>query len=494
MSRTLTPPHPAAETKSNVGDGGRGTTPLCLLISSSRGVVVTSLSGCREVVIGRGDNCDVRIQDDSVSRRHARLRLGERISIEDLGSSNGTVVEGQRLRPYEEVLVRVGTVFELGATTVVFHRNVGFPAPERAVTNPPPAAGGDRFGAIVEDASMKRIYGLLDAVGPSPLSVLVLGETGVGKEVFAEALHRQSDRATMPFLQINCAALPESILESELFGHEKGAFTGADATKIGLFEAASGGTLFLDEIGEAPLSTQVKLLRMLENGEVLRIGSRRPLRVDVRFVSATNRDPRALIAEGRFRADLYHRLNGLTITLPPLRRRLDDVLPLARHFIKQACEKARRATPLMSVETERALLAYDWPGNVRELRKVVERALVISRGALLEPEHFQLETVSRPPSGSPEEVTPVAELREAPSGRRLVERPLGPDDTARRSTESLSAQIALIEEARILEALAQTAGNQSKAAKLLGITRRVLIHRLGLYGIPRPRKGSEGED
>jgi transcriptional regulator with GAF, ATPase, and Fis domain len=326
---------------------------------------------------------------------------------------------------------------------------------------------------------MKRLYEMLDVVAPTGLSVLVLGETGVGKEVFAEALHRRSSRVGAPFLKLNCAALPESILEAELFGYEKGAFTGATQTKVGLFEAADGGTLFLDEVGEMAPSTQTKVLRALESGEVMRLGSSTTRKVDVRFLSAANRDLRTLVAEGRFRADLFYRLNGITMTLPPLRKRPEDVLPLAEVFLGRAARKLGKPPPRLGGEARRALEAHPWPGNVRELRNVIERAVVLCRGEVLEPGHLLLhegELVAQPP---PPSTTPIPAPREDEQvTMRLPLRPGAPE---------LKGKLEEFERAQILEALAKTTGNQTRAAKLLGIARRTLIKKMVRYGIERPR-------
>jgi transcriptional regulator with PAS, ATPase and Fis domain len=318
-------------------------------------------------------------------------------------------------------------------------------------TLPPPDDGAE----IVSDASMRRMYALLDVIGPSPLAILVLGETGVGKELYAEAAHRRSARASRPFLKLNCAALPESILEGELFGYEKGAFTGATQARAGLFESADGGTVLLDEVGEMPLATQAKLLRVLESGEVLRLGSRQPRRVDVRFLSATNRDLRALAADGRFRADLYFRLNGVSVTLPPLRRRVHDIAPLARSFAQRTAAQLGRKAPHVGTAALAVLEGYAWPGNVRELRNVVERATIMCAGHEIQPEHLLLETIE--PAAPPED-------------GRLADR----FDAVKRRA--------------ILEALDKTAGNQLRAARLLGIARSTLVKEIERYGLPRPRK------
>lgn len=240
----------------------------------------------------------------------------------------------------------------------------------------PPLA--DEPALIAESPEMKRVLEIVDRVADSRATALITGESGTGKEVVAKRLHRLSPRREHPFVAVSCAALPETLLESELFGYEKGAFTGAETAKPGRFEVADGGTLFLDEIGEIPLSTQVKLLRVLQEREFERLGSNRPVRVDTRVIAATNRNLQRAVDEGRFRLDLLYRLQVVEIHLPPLRERPGDILPLARHFLaRQSALNDRRLTEI-APDAERALLAYAWPGNVRELENVIERAVVLA--------------------------------------------------------------------------------------------------------------------
>jgi two-component system response regulator AtoC len=419
---------------------------LAIVVISARGMLRKPLESGTAVVVGRDPGCDVVIDDESVSRRHARLVIGDPMRIEDLGSRNGTRVLGRRLTKGEPVALPVGSVAELGATTVVVLR--GSSSLRDGTLVPATGASAVAGGPAIADPAMQQIDALLDLVAPSMLSVLLLGETGTGKEIFAERIHARSKRADRPFLAINCAALQETLLESELFGHEKGAFTGATASKMGLFESADGGTIFLDEIGELPLSTQAKLLRVLQNGEVMRVGGLRPKRIDVRLVSATNVDLDAATAAGTFRSDLFFRINGFVVTLPPLRARRGDVLPLARHFLERAARAASTPPPRLTQAAEEALLGHDFPGNVRELRTVVERALVLA-GAR--------ETID----ASDLMLQPAVAHREGPADER----------------------------GRILDALTRSHGNQKEAAKMLGISRQTLATRLHKYGIGRPRKG-----
>jgi transcriptional regulator with GAF, ATPase, and Fis domain len=325
---------------------------------------------------------------------------------------------------------------------------------------------------VVVDPAMTRLYALVDLVGPSKISVLVLGETGAGKEVVAKALHAASTRRDQHMLTLNCAAIAPSLLESELFGFEKGAFTGAASAKPGLFESATGGTVFLDEVGEMPLETQAKLLRVLESGEVLRIGALKTIRVDVRFVAATHRDLAALAEQGKFRIDLLFRISGVTLAVPPLRERREDLFALAKFFLA-------RVRPTGKVElTDAALDAlrrHSWPGNVRELKSTIERAELLSRGAVIDVSHLTFGVGVALGAGSGLSVLPLAATAsEAP-------------DTQPKQ-QALSDEMSALERDRILAALEACGGNQSRAAKSLGISRATLIRRLEAYGVPRPRK------
>ena len=319
---------------------------------------------------------------------------------------------------------------------------------------------------VVNDPIMQQLHALIERVAAGNISVLLLGETGVGKEVFAETLHRRSPRAERPFLRLNCAAFSEALLESELFGHERGAFTGAVAAKPGLLETAEGGTVFLDEVGELPSTTQVKLLRVIEERCVQRIGSVKPLQIDVRFVSATNRDLEADVAAGRFREDLFFRLNGFSVLIPPLRERVSEIEPLARALLAADARSVGNArAPELSAEALHALRAYSWPGNIRELRNVMQRAALLCGGAAILPAHLPLEKMSMRVAASPPRERPPVERRAA-----------------------LLDELESVERQRILDALSAVGGNQSKAAKLLGISRNTLMNRLNRLELPRPRK------
>jgi DNA-binding NtrC family response regulator len=317
---------------------------------------------------------------------------------------------------------------------------------------------------VVASEAMRAVWSLVDRVAASELSVIVVGETGVGKEVVSQEIHRRSPRAGGPFVSVNCAALAESLLESELFGHEKGAFSGAVQARQGLLESAAGGTVFLDELGEMSLALQAKVLRAVETRHILRVGSTRPRAIDVRFLAATNRLLDEEIACKAFRSDLYFRLNGMTIEVPALRDRVEEIEPLARMFLRRIAATENRAPPALTAEAKVLLQAYAWPGNIRELRNVVERAWVLSRGETIALSHLPCEKLSANrllgDTGSP---------------------PAVGDATIWRRERSASERRA------ILDALARCGGNQTRAAELLGISRRTLCARLRAYGIPRPR-------
>ena len=329
------------------------------------------------------------------------------------------------------------------------------------------AAPAHHEHATATGAGMERVYRLVHKIARGTITVLVLGETGVGKEVVAEAIHRASPRAERPLLKLNCAAFPESLLESELFGHERGAFTGANEAKRGLLEAADGGTVLLDEVGEMPLSTQAKLLRVLEDGSVLRVGSVTPRSLDVRFVCATNRDLEAESAKGRFRPDLYFRLNGVTVVVPPLRHRSDEIEPLARLFLREAAEQNGLPEPEISREALELLHRYSWPGNIRELRNFIERALLLCNEDAIRPEHFPLEKM---------DATFTRSEPAAPTQPPAADPNLPLDERMKRDQQA-------IERRYIQEALSRTSGNQREAAKLLGMARRTLQYRVAEYGL-----------
>ncbi len=358
----------------------------------------------------------------------------------------------------------------------------------RALEKRDPLEGASKD--LVAVGAIERMDRVIQRVAAGVINVLVLGETGVGKEVLARRIHALSPRAKMPLVSINCAALSESLLESELFGHEKGAFTGALAAKQGLLESGNGGTVFLDEAGEMPLGLQAKLLRVLEQREVTRVGAVRPRPIDVRFIAATNRSLEGEIASGRFRQDLYFRLNGISLSLPPLRERVDEIEPLAMTFAEHACRTSGRGLVRISRDAMEALKQYAWPGNIRELRNTMERAVLLCSGDVVTKEHLPLEKMG-----------PVLHMAPPPPVGLTVPAPRAAAHTlasADGSDETVSelprpypvAGAAAMDADRqaVVDALEKCGGNQSHAAKLLGISRGTLIKRIADFNLPRPRK------
>jgi two-component system response regulator HydG len=325
-------------------------------------------------------------------------------------------------------------------------------------------------------ARMQRLLKLVARVAPTESTVLILGESGTGKELVARSLHVLSKRAQGPFVAVNVGALPESLIESELFGYARGAFTGATSDRAGLVEEAHQGTLFLDEIGDMPLATQVKLLRTLENNEVRRLGENVPRLVDVRVVAATHRDLQSLVAEGRFRGDLYYRLNVVQIEMPPLRERGGDVGLLASYFLDRAARRTGRSTLRFTPEAEMLLGRYDWPGNVRELENAVEHAVAVSEGPVLGanelPASVRTPRLLSRRAGVDAEIVPpevaVGGVRTRGSGR----------DPDGRSLDDVTRE-------HVLRALARHDGNATAAAKQLGVSRTTLWRMLKRWGIPR---------
>ena len=310
-------------------------------------------------------------------------------------------------------------------------------------------------GIVGRSPKIAQALALADKVARHPSTVLITGESGTGKELIARHIHEASPRANRPFVAVNCAAIPESLLESELFGHARGAFTGATAERQGLFEEANDGTLFLDELGDLPVPLQVKLLRALQEGEVRRVGDNASRSVDVRLVAATARDLEADVADGRFRADLYYRINVVRIHLPALRERAEDIPELVRHFVDRFNRRLGMHVTGVTPAAMRALVEYPWPGNVRELENVVERAMVLTDGPQLAVE--QLPTLSAPAARSDGTTSPL-------------------DLSVKRRTEEL-------ERVLIKEALERTRGNRTRAAKLLDLSHRALLYKIRDYGL-----------
>ena len=335
-------------------------------------------------------------------------------------------------------------------------------------------AGGDseRPPLVGQSAAMRAIFEIVAKVADSPSTVLITGESGTGKELVAQALHRGSSRRDQPLIKVNCAAIPKDLVESELFGYEKGAFTGAVGSKPGRFELADGGTLFLDEIGEVPVEMQVKLLRALQESEFERVGGIRTIRVNVRLIAATNRDLLALIAEGRFREDLYYRLNVVPVALPPLRDRKEDIPALAQHFVERYNRRLGKKVERVDDEALEVLLGYSWPGNIRELENLMERSVLFADGTVITAAQLP-ESLREKAPGTPMPIAAVGPIGSiaAPSGASMKE-------IVRQAQAELEREL-------ISRALEETSGNVTRAAKRLQISRKSLqvkMKELGFRG------------
>jgi DNA-binding NtrC family response regulator len=407
---------------------------LTVLDGPDRGRSIASGEGeGSRVYLGQSSACALRLADRHVSRRHAAIVRGERdTEIVDLDSTNGTTVNGTRVL---RALLASGDTVRLGETTLRFD------VIDRGA--PPPISTASHFGRVLgSSVEMRRLYPVFQKVADAEVHVVVEGETGTGKEILAESLHEASPRASGPFVVFDCTAVPPNLVESEIFGHEKGAFTGATTTRRGLFEQAHGGTLFLDEIGELELGLQPKLLRVLEQSRVRRVGGESFIPVDARVIAATRRDLDREVQDGRFRDDLFFRLNVARLELPPLRERHGDVAFLARHFWQ---ELARGAGPL-PYKLLTSLERHAWPGNVRELRNAVARHVALGELAGVAPE-----SARRAPATDPFEAI-LAENLPFPLARDRVVRAF-----ERRYVE------------RVLE---REGGSVARAANASGIARR----------------------
>jgi DNA-binding NtrC family response regulator len=387
------------------------------------------------------------------------------------------------VRQLDAALASAGAIARIGLAT--YPRDGRTPealvaAASSRVRGIDPGKTRDAPQPLVHDAVMQRVMQLAERAAAGTINVLIVGETGAGKEVLAERVHRMSPRADKPFLCLNCASLSEHLLESELFGHERGAFTGATDAKPGLLETAPGGTVFLDEIGEMPLLLQAKLLRVLETRLVTRVGGLKPKAIDVRFVAATNRNLEEEVAAGRFRRDLYFRLNGMTLHIPPLRARRGEIAPLAAIFLAHFSEPTGRPAPQLSDEALVMLESYVWPGNVRELRNMMERAVLLCTGDEILPEHLLLESMSAAMAPAADPTLPQPDLYTRSTSPAGMQAPAGAAPAPLGDPEE--------ERERILRVLAECGGNQSRAAKVLGIARSTLVLRLNEYQVPRPRK------
>lgn len=396
------------------------------------------------LVVGRKPPSDVVIEDAELSRQHARFVWeGSGVRVQDMGSTNGTFSGGERI---DDVVLAVGDEVLLGSVTACVH------APTAAASMAPPS------DVVISSPAMQELHGEAMRVAGADVSVLLTGETGVGKDVLARLMHKASSRSEQPMLAINCGAVTSSLIQSQLFGHERGAFTGADRRVAGIFEQADGGTVFLDEVGELPMEAQVSLLRVLETGTFTRVGSQQELSVDVRVLSATSRDLGEMCQNGLFRTDLLYRLNTVHFAIPPLRTRREEIPVLAMHFLTLAQKKHKTSITGFSSEAIQALGQAAWPGNIRELRNVVERAAIMTRGTEIELQDI---------AGS---------LRDAPA---VSTPPLLDSDL------KLKDQVRRYEAELILEALREANWNQTEAARRLEIPIRTLAHKIQKFDLKR---------
>jgi len=388
-----------------------------------------------KTVIGAADG-DIVIDDPYLSRRHFEIELEPVPVITDLGSTNGTFVNGVRV---ERAALEDGALINAGTCNFVFTISLK----QEKLSS---FESTNFLGIIAKSEIMREIFSLTERIAPTDLPVLIVGETGVGKELVARAIHQLSKRAGS-FIPVNCGAITNELVESELFGHEKGAFTGADRSRAGLFELADGGTIMLDEIADLPAELQSRLLRVIETGEMRRVGSSHFTNVDARVIAATNRDLKAEMEAGKFRKDLFFRLSAITVRIPPLHDRKEDIQILTEHFINEFSRKFNLPAKSIAQQVLEKLESYDWPGNVRELRHVVELAFILSRQNAITPDAIEFKSAIR----SSKEL-PVLDLEK-------------------------------LESIAIREALKRANGVKRRAAMLLGISPSTLAEKLKRYGI-----------
>jgi transcriptional regulator with AAA-type ATPase domain len=412
-----------------------------------------SLPAAGEVVIGRTEEADIAIPSAAVSRRHAQISTGPRlVCIVDLGSRNGTRINGQILEG--ERVLEYGDVINFGDVMAVLEEDPGERGPSVSDSVPPDGILlelGQR-SVLIADPMMLHVYSQLERLAQSDLSVLIVGETGTGKDLAASGVHFWSRRRDRTLVSINCAALPEGLAESELFGYQRGAFSGALRDKPGLFEAASGGTIFLDEIGDLSLGVQAKLLRVLESREVTRLGAVDAHKVDIRVVAATHRDLAADVSAGRFRQDLYYRITAAIVNLPPLRMRHRELPLLAARFLDEACQSLGRSPLSLSDEATDRLRAHPWPGNVRELRNLMDYVAATVAVGPVTPEHFGSTWSTERTAATP-----------AAAGAKFGSLKEARQDFERRNIEA---------------ALEATGGNKTRAAQLLGMPLRTFMEKV----------------
>jgi len=421
----------------------------------------------RDVIrIGSAKTCDIVITDPTVSRRHAEIRRGQDgVILRDLGSMNGTFVGQVRAK---EVYLGSDTHFRVGRTELNFK-----PADEIIDVEP---SIQDHFENLVGNSvAMREVFGILERVAPTDLTVLISGETGTGKELASRAVHSQSKRKKGPFVVFDCGAAPDNLIESELFGHQRGAFTGAIEARPGVFEMAHGGTIFLDEIGELPLELQPKLLRVLEQREVRRVGASKTKAIDVRVVAATNRNLREEVDAGRFREDLYYRLAVVEMSMPPLRDRLEDLDRLALHLLTRSSHNSNIKS--IAPQVLQIFSSYHWPGNVRELNNVIERALPFCDGTVITFDGLPDALRSGPGEMSTMSAAP-ASTQQHPASPSTD----GPELPFKDAKDQL---IDAFERQYLEDLLDRHSGNVSKAARAADMDRKSITRLMKKHGITR---------
>jgi two-component system, NtrC family, response regulator AtoC len=376
-------------------------------------------------------------------------------------------------KPFEQEAIRLIVDKAIGQSTA------NKLAPQPTLYPPSNETTTGRFGIVGTSTEMQSIFAVIERVADTPSTVLITGESGTGKELVAKALHEHSSRKTEPFIKINCAAIPKTLMESELFGYEKGAFTGATSSKPGRFELADQGTLFLDEIGEIPVEMQVKLLRAIQESEFERVGGLKTIKVDVRLITATNRDLEQEIKNGNFREDLYYRLNVVPLQIPPLRRRTGDIPLLVTHIIKKFNERLKKSITGIADDALAALETHSWPGNIRELENVLERTILFTKGERIERADLQLAA-----SGQPEPPRTITNETNNHSGSMpiLVDDD-GEDSLSGSLKDAVRAETARVERELIVKALDETGGNVTQAARLLKISRKSLQMKMKEFGL-----------
>jgi two-component system, NtrC family, response regulator AtoC len=458
--------------------GSNSSTRLWVTVFEQAGSKMMPMPDAGTLSVGRSEDCDIVLASPSVSRNHATLVARDGVVlVADLGSANGTQVGSRRIAPNREEPVPPGVAIIIGGASLVVHQIAAAGVSDvrqvimagqhiqalRSSEKGAAEAKAPSGKLVVQSEAMQKLFQLVDRIAPGTISVLLIGETGVGKEVVASEIHERSPRRGKPYVKLNCSAFPENLLESELFGYEAGAFSGARSAKPGLFETANGGTVLLDEIGEMSPPIQAKVLRVIETREVIPVGGTRVRKLDVRFLAATNRDLQNCVRRGQFREDLYFRLSGVILEVPPLRIRRSDIAPMAMQFATEAAVAlGRKKKPSFTAGALGFLERQPWPGNVRELRNCVERAILLSSSEVL----------------SEGDVDPV----QSPLVGRKTSKTFELAAIERSDASSESAEREQIE-----EALAACGGNQTRAAAVLGIARRTLVKKLSILGLPRPR-------